>query len=206
MPYKKISGIYSISNIITKKCYVGSSYSVNSRMCSHKNLLLKGKHFNKHLQSSYNKHGIQNFLFKEIEECGIDNLIERENFWINKLKSNNRLFGYNVRLDTSTNRGIKASSITREKLRISHLGHKRSKETNEKIRLTQLKSVVQINKNGEKIGEYCSMLEGEKVTKIQRQAISGVCRGINKSAGGYYWCYSENFINFVLPKDLRRKP
>ncbi len=205
MPYKKISGIYKITNIITNKVYIGSSYSVNGRMSTHRNLLLKNKHYNSHLQSSFNKHGIKNFTFHLIEECIIDDLIKRENFWILKFNANNRLFGYNVRFDCESNRGITVSKTTREKLRLSHLGHKRSKEANLKIIESQYVKVMQFDKNGKKIEEFDSILAAEHKTKIYRQSISTVCRKINKSAGGFYWCYSKDFHTFVIPKDLRCK-
>jgi len=205
VPYKKISGIYKITNMITNKVYIGSSYSVNSRISAHKNLLIKNRHYNTHLQSSFNLHGIENFKFEIIEECSIDDMINKENDWIKIYNANNRLFGYNVRIDCESNRGRVVSDITREKLRISHLGHKRSKETNEKIRKAQNKSVTQISYEGVIINTFESMLEAEKQTGIYRQAISGVCRRTNKSAGGYFWCYSKNIDTFIPLKKLKKK-
>lgn len=205
MPYKKVSGIYYILNKISNKYYIGSSLNVMKRLHQHEILLSKNIHFNTHLQFSFNKYGKHNFEFSIIESCDAKNLIEKENFWIAQYKSNNREFGYNVRLETTTNRGIKHSVSTREKLRISHLGKKRSQELNEKIAKTQFKSVCQIDSFGNKLNEFSSLLEAEKITGVYRQAISGVCRKLNKSAGGYYWCFSKDFINFVLPKYLRDK-
>lgn len=68
MPYKEITGIYIIKNILTEKVYIGSAKSVLSRLNAHKYQLLNNKHFNKHLQSSYNKYGINNFTFELIEK------------------------------------------------------------------------------------------------------------------------------------------
>lgn len=51
------SGIYKIKNQVNDKFYIGSSEKIQSRFSSHKCNLRKNKHKNKHLQSSWNKHG-----------------------------------------------------------------------------------------------------------------------------------------------------
>ena len=50
----------------------------------HKSLLKCKKHFNTHLQRSYNKNGINAFEFIILEECVKDNLPDKEQEWINK--------------------------------------------------------------------------------------------------------------------------
>jgi len=60
-------GIYTIKNIITKQLYIGSAINILSRFNKHKEQLRKNKHFNFHLQNSWNKYGENNFLFN-IEE------------------------------------------------------------------------------------------------------------------------------------------
>lgn len=50
---EKISGVYRILNTKNNKVYVGSSYNTYNRFRSHRNQLIKGKHFNRFLQNAY---------------------------------------------------------------------------------------------------------------------------------------------------------
>jgi len=84
----KIIGIYKIENIVTKKFYIGSSNDVNFRYRAHLSKLKNNSHNNKHLQSTYNKYGIQTFSFSILEECDINILLEREQFYIDSFDWN----------------------------------------------------------------------------------------------------------------------
>lgn len=84
--YRYKSGIYCISNTINSDCYIGSSKDVYNRLHTHKCLLKNNKHKNKHLQSAFNKYKIQNFNLKLIEECSLECLLEREQYYIDTLK------------------------------------------------------------------------------------------------------------------------
>jgi group I intron endonuclease len=56
--------IYGIHNTITDKWYIGKTTKhVDERFTEHKTGLIKSRHTNKHLQSSYNKHGMDAFKF-----------------------------------------------------------------------------------------------------------------------------------------------
>lgn len=182
MPYKKISGIYKITNLKNNKVYIGSAISIYNRLVTHKYLLKNNKHFNRHLQSSYNKNGIENFSFEILIKCSKEKLEEKEEFMIRLFRSNNNLYGYNKRLDCSTNLGIKASYETSLKLRSSHLGLKRSIETQEKISKTQYKAVIQCDLKGNIIKEFNSIKEASILTGIPSRAISRCCTGkLNKT-------------------------
>jgi hypothetical protein len=61
-------------------------------------MLSRGSHDNKYLQKSFNKHGIDSFIFEILEECDYSELIDKENFYINKYKSNDLTLGYNLSL------------------------------------------------------------------------------------------------------------
>lgn len=91
----KKSGIYQIRNLINNKVYVGSSSNLRTRMNAHFNELNKNKHHSIYLQNAFNKYGEQNFVFEVIEFVkNKDNLIESEQYWINKLDSVSS--GYNI--------------------------------------------------------------------------------------------------------------
>lgn len=79
-----ISGIYRIKNILNNKCYYGSSKDINKRWNRHKNELNKNKHGNILLQKSWNKYGNENFIFEIIEECDINLLLEKEQYYLDK--------------------------------------------------------------------------------------------------------------------------
>lgn len=91
-----VGGIYKIENIIDGKIYIGSSVNIINRKQKHFWLLKKGIHDNYHLQNSYNKFGKESFIFETLENCNNEDLINKENYYIHKYKSNNSEFGYNL--------------------------------------------------------------------------------------------------------------
>jgi len=64
-----ICGVYTITNKINGKVYVGSSADINKRWNYHRRKLSKNSHKNKHLQNAWNKYGKNNFEFRVMEEC-----------------------------------------------------------------------------------------------------------------------------------------
>lgn len=202
MPYKnKIIGIYKIVNKTNNKLYVGSAVNMKHRFAVHKNLLNNNKHYNKHLQLSWNKYGSDNFVFEMIIECKKEELKEYEEFNIKKYNSNDRLFGYNKRLNCTTNLGIKASDETREKLRISHLGNKHTQETKYKISKSQFKAVYQIDMDMNIINEYESIKEAADKTGLCAKSISMCTTKVNKThpRNKYHWCFIDEFSTFEKP-------
>ena len=116
MSYAKISGIYQITSKITGKYYVGSAISIKQRWSSHRSMLSKGKHNNKHLQNTFNKYGPDDFRFKVIEYCGNTVLIEREQYWIDEMDASNPICGLNNSPTASTSKGFRHSEATKKTL------------------------------------------------------------------------------------------
>lgn len=81
------SGIYKIQNKANNKFYIGQSKNIKSRIFEHKLQLRKGKHFNIHLQSSFDKYGEDAFVFSALEYCKESELNKKEIYWIKKLKA-----------------------------------------------------------------------------------------------------------------------
>lgn len=135
----KESGIYAIKNLINNKMYIGSTKNFRLRYNKHYFELVAGKHPSKHLLSSFNKHGKDSFNFEVLEVIKISSfsnkesfekyIIERENFFINKYRTNEKKFGYNLRLAAETNRGIKHAEDALTKVK----GKKLSQETKNKM-------------------------------------------------------------------------
>ena len=62
--------------------YVGQSVNISNRFIRHKTLLKHNKHYNRHLQNSHNKYGLEQFEFIVLEECEEHFLDLREQHWI----------------------------------------------------------------------------------------------------------------------------
>lgn len=79
---KKIIGIYGIKNLLNGKMYVGQSKDIKHRWRSHRMELRNNRHINNHLQRAYNKYGEEYFVFGIIEECAIEDMNDREFYWV----------------------------------------------------------------------------------------------------------------------------
>ena len=94
---KIVSGIYTITNNINNKKYVGLSKNCYKRWYDHKEAARRPKkpyQFRAPIYKAMRKYGIDNFSFDIIEECPIDKLKEKEIYWIEKLDTYNN--GYNA--------------------------------------------------------------------------------------------------------------
>lgn len=92
-----IIGIYSITNRVNGKKYIGQSWDIPRRWRAH-----KSTGHNRYLDRAYKKYGFDNFEFEILEEYTSENatqniLDEREIFYINKYNSTNYEYGYNLR-------------------------------------------------------------------------------------------------------------
>jgi group I intron endonuclease len=84
----KIPGIYSITNKINGKVYYGSSVNTNKRIIQHKTNLNNNRHPNAHLQAAWLKYGKDAFEFKIEKELPIEQLLDVEQSYLDKAKSN----------------------------------------------------------------------------------------------------------------------
>ena len=128
------SGIYTITNLIDSKIYVGYATNFRKRKGDHFANLKNNKHKNIHLQRAYNKYGKDNFICELIEECEVEHLTSQENYWSNLLDAHNPKRGYNIR-PTGIDTLVSHSQETKDKISKSHLGKKLSKETIEKLKI-----------------------------------------------------------------------
>ena len=82
--------IYKTTNLITNKIYIGQHIA---KINENKRYFGSGKL----LKKSIKKHGIKNFKNEILEYCkDIDELNDREIFWISELNSTNLNIGYNI--------------------------------------------------------------------------------------------------------------
>ena len=97
--------IYKIVNKTNNKIYVGSTAFVEKRFARHKSDLKCNRHYNKHMQSSWNLNGPESFEFEIIETIIVftkELILEREQYWIDLLKPE-----YNKRVMATSNLGMK---------------------------------------------------------------------------------------------------
>jgi group I intron endonuclease len=100
MPKMTKTGVYKIVNKTTGRFYVGSSIRcLNGRWKGHQTALKNGVHDNKHLQKDYNQFGIEIFEFVILEKCQSSKCREREQYWLDYLKSIKGATWYNIGLD-----------------------------------------------------------------------------------------------------------
>lgn len=93
----KIKGIYRITNVNNGKFYIGRSNDILTRWFVHKRDLVSNKHHSIVLQHSFNKHGMDVFIFDLIEKIEIDDyLVEREQHHLDTLMPWKRSIGYNI--------------------------------------------------------------------------------------------------------------
>jgi len=211
--HKIKSGIYQIKNLINGKIYIGSSNNMIKRFESHKYLLKNNKHFNQHLQNSWNKYGNNVFVFSVLEYVNnINKLIEREQYWINKTKCTNRNIGYNILSyiinSESNNKNIILSENTRNIMSENAKKRRHSKDSKIKIGKAQNIKIVRISLNGDYIDIWESIKLASKTLKLNKDVISKCCRGKCKTCGGYFWEYYDNYINnncFYIKLDMKHK-
>ena len=117
------SGVYVIT--INDTYYVGESVDVMRRKTAHIGCLRRKEHRNWKLQEAYNIH--QEFHHKVLEHCPVEQLGERQTYWIDKYDSFHN--GYNLTRQTNELR-----PETREKQSRVQMGKVISQEQREAIR------------------------------------------------------------------------
>lgn len=114
--YKKVAGIYAITNIVSNKKYVGHSRNITKRWDTHKHNLRRNLSQHTHLQNAWNKYGEKMFLFSIIEEMPLGLSTQEyekvETKWVLFFKTHQSKFGYNSVLPGSFLLKKKEENIT----------------------------------------------------------------------------------------------
>jgi group I intron endonuclease len=165
-------GIYKITCINNNKVYIGSSSNINLRWQSHKSRLKNGKH-NKNLLNSYNKYGIDSFIFEVLEECDVLDLIKREIYWADFYKNQGFvLFNCGEFIDNPT-RGVPISEERKKKMSLSLMGkipHNKNKKAPDwvKEKISQRQKEIgrkPTQENIEKLREIAKLPKSEQHKK-----------------------------------------
>lgn len=172
----KISGIYKIESLIKpERIYIGSASNMINRWRCHLSSLVRNKHHSRKLQNHYNKYGKEDLKFILIEICNEDELIKKEQYFIDSYKPY-----FNICLLAGRTSGVKRTEQTRIKISKSKKGKPSprkgvilSKETIQKMRLANL---------GKKMSEETKLkikntLNGRIFTDEHRHKISKALKG-----------------------------
>lgn len=165
----KNCGVYKILNTANGKTYIGSSQNIKARWAEHRRDLEQGKHSNRYLQNSYNKHGVNAFSFSVLLLCAKADLVLYEQICLDHYKPE-----LNLSPTAYSNAGMKYpdwvcdkisaalkgkpkserakenyrkawltrpefSTETRRRMSVSHLGLQKSEQTKEKLRQANTK-------------------------------------------------------------------
>ncbi len=85
-------GIYYWKNLITGEYYIGQSVNISKRKAQHLCDRKNEKYNHYPLYLSMNKYGVENFEFGVLEECSIEELDEKEVYYISQYNSYNNGF------------------------------------------------------------------------------------------------------------------
>ena len=173
-------GIYRIT--INNKVYIGQSVNIYKRKTYHESYIKRNKHANAYMQRAFNKYN--DFKFEVIEECSIEELDERECYWIDYYDCLNGEFGYNLQSGGHFNKRL--SEESKKKLSESHKGKKLSEETKKRMG----KSRKGIKRNEETKNKISEAQKGEKSYMFGK---SGVLNPMSKKILQYD--LNGNFIN-----------
>jgi group I intron endonuclease len=135
------SGIYKIVNKVNGKYYVGSSTNIKIRWKNHIKELNKNRHKNPHLQSAWNKYGMDNFEFNIVELCSLEDLINIEQKYLN-IAHQNKETNYNIGIFAENSfRGRKHTNETKEIIGLKSKNRNvgRIVSIEERVKLRQIK-------------------------------------------------------------------
>ena len=207
------SGIYLIGNIINDKKYIGSAKNINKRWYQHKYALNNNTHDNSCLQNAWNKYGENNFKFTIIEEVVPENLLQREQYYINLYQACDKKHGYNLLPTAGNSLGFKFSKESKYKMsiakknkpssrknyimseetkrkignanKISQLGRKHSEETKEKMRKPHgaMSDVTKKKISDWRLGLVPSEKNGQMMIKKEKVVKKKIKNNINKNRG-----------------------
>jgi group I intron endonuclease len=110
------SGVYSITNTVSGKRYIGSSQKIATRWRIHRNDLRNGKHHSRHLQHAWNLDGEDAFVFEILLECGVDDLLREEQRLMDERRAREGNHGYNTAPVAGSRRGVPHSPEVRARM------------------------------------------------------------------------------------------
>lgn len=189
-----ITSIYSITNSINNKTYIGSAKDFEQRKIKHLSLLRLNKHPNIHLQRAFNLSGESNFSFDIVELCSEEDLIIREQYYIDLFGHDNL---YNICRIAGNTLGRKLSEDAKSRISNANKGNKawlgkRHNQVTKNVisnKKTKYHFVVQSNKDKNVIGTYSSVNDAADKTGIP---YGSIWNSINNKELAYGYMFSAS--------------
>ncbi|WP_050690548.1 GIY-YIG nuclease family protein [Priestia megaterium] len=170
-----LSGIYKITCKSNSKFYIGSAVNICARWSTHLNDLRKDKHSNSYLQNSFNLYGEKAFKFEIIESVvKREQLIEREQFWLDDTKPYDRKVGFNI---------VKVAG--------NCLGNKLKDSTKEKLKRILNKPVLQYDLDGNFVALHISAKEAKRKFGYSAACIYNCANSKIEKYRGFIWIYNS---------------
>jgi group I intron endonuclease len=196
-------GIYKITNP-KGKIYIGQSVNLKKRKRNYSLLSqTKGQPLIHH---SILKYGWENHKFEIIEECSIEELNQKEIYWMSFFNCieeglNLKEGGYNIgkhhpqtiikMRNTKLNKKQPWSVPQATLMGKANKGKIRTEEFKNNIRLNNSKPVLQYDKQGNFIKKWECGFDAARFLGKQNSAISECCYGKRKTAYNYIWKFKE---------------
>lgn len=151
---RQIKGIYFL--IINGKYYIGKDVYIeqNRRIKDHMRDLNSKKHYNTYLQNAFNKHGSLSYGYLWKGECTLNQLSEKEKYFIEKYDSYNN--GYNLTLGGEGGTGMK---YTAEQLKAKSKRVSGEKNPQSKITDKQFFEIVELLKQNKTNSEIAALYD-----------------------------------------------
>ena len=209
---KKITGIYKITNLKDDKVYVGQTDNFHRRKIEHfkaSSIYQNPIELHKEIQKDKG-----NFSMEIIEECGADQLDEREKYWTDVYSRTHEMYNKvsgppsqdkTLRKKKSKQfakmneknwknpeyrkkKGIQSSRLQKQRLKDPKYLKEKIKQL-KKYTDSIKKHVAQYDKDNNLIAIYDGVRIAERATGISSQSISKVAKHqkYRKTAGGYRW-------------------
>lgn len=174
------SGVYTITNKVNGKIYVGCTSNLNERRLNHLASLRIKTHDNDYLQKAWNKYGEENFEFEILEECEEFLLYSIEHYWTLLLRANERKFGYNIKSTHPYKANGRITEEIKRKISKGNKGKKRSEDIKRKY--SEAKKGKPGHKQTEETRKKISKNHiGIKHTKETREKLAEINTGKKKS-------------------------
>lgn len=206
--------IYCITNDVNGKQYVGKTVdTIEKRFKEHLNDCTKMRCEKRPLYDAMNKYGIEHFQVRQLEECDLSILAEREKYWIDTLNTfhngynathggdGKQLYDYNLFIeDFLSGMGILAISrkYNCDQKTVSDAIKKAGYNTYLNSAKANSIAIAQYTLNDEYIQSFCSSAEAGRYIYQEQPELKGTLKsikehirkasvGISPTAYGYKW-------------------
>jgi len=172
--------IYGIFHIQSGRVYVGSAINLQNRWRRHRWELRSNRHNNQRLQRAWIKYGAEAFEFRIIEFVSPNNLIAREQFWMDKTNCVNQAKGFNILPKAHSGIGFRHTPETIARIKETKRNNPQvlSAESRRKIseagRRRVIKDSTRAKLSASHLGFRHTQASREKMSKIHKGRAVGV--------------------------------